>query len=119
MSDASTAPTQPGEEATTPDTVDAYWLVGEQLVILGREWTHGEQSGWTAERVLVRVDGYADSEEIEKDIHAMFPEVSSENISRMLANGELQQIPHPFPIPAPNRACLGNVRHGASLDLHE
>ncbi len=119
MSDADSSPTQPGVESAAPETVDAYWLVGEQLVILGREWTHGEQSGWTAERVLVRVDGYSNFGEIESESQVMFPEVSSENISRMLANGELQQIPHPFPIPTPLRACLGNVRHGASLDLHE
>ena len=100
MSDAGESSAQGDQAGEARGTVDAYVLVGEEMVVLARHWTHGDQAGFTVEKIFARTSGYEDLHELQS-IGELFPEVSSESIAEDLVSGELQKLDSPLPIPAP------------------
>jgi hypothetical protein len=77
---------------TTAANADAshYWLVGEEYLILARVWQHGERGGFTAEQIYARIDQYEDMAELTSKME--WPEATSENLAKWLADGTLKML---------------------------
>lgn len=108
MSDASGASVQGNQTNEPRGTVDGYMLVGELMVILARRWTHGDQSGFTVEKIFALSGGVAEANEIRSNSE-LFSEISSETIAEDIASGKLIKLDSPVPIPPPHpRRITGN-----------
>jgi hypothetical protein len=99
VSDASGTSAQDDQANGPQGTIDGYVLVGELMVILARPWTHGDQSGFTVEKVFALSGGLSETNEVRSNSE-LFSAISSETIARDIVSGKLIKLDSPIPIPA-------------------
>ena len=85
MSGSASETSTASDQTEATDGGDLYLLADGKYVILARRWKHGEQTGLTADGVYERMT------EGKRGV----PDLGSENLAKMLVNGEMQQLSNP------------------------